>query len=163
VEPVLRVLGWILSGLLVLGGIAGVIVPVLPGALLVLAGLVLAAALDSFERVGWITLAVLGVLALASAAVDAGASIFGARRMKASPAALYGAALGTVAGLMFGIPGVVLGPFIGAVTGELIAKRDLLQAGRVGLGTWLGILLSTVLRAAIVCIMVGLFLATYFF
>jgi uncharacterized protein YqgC (DUF456 family) len=163
VEPVLRVLGWILSGLLVLGGIAGVIVPVLPGALLVLAGLVLAAALDSFERVGWITLAVLGVLALASAAVDAGASILGAKRMKASPAALYGAALGTVSGLMFGLPGVVLGPFIGAVAGELVAKRDLLQAGRVGLGTWLGILLSTVLRAAIVCIMVGLFLAAYFF
>ena len=162
-EPVLRVLGWILSGLLVLGGIIGVVVPVLPGTLLVLAGLVLAAALDSFERVGWITLAFLGFLALFSTLVDVGASVLGAKRMKASQAALIGAAIGTVAGLMFGIPGVVLGPFVGAVGGELWARRDLAQAGKVGLGTWVGLLLSTVLRAATVCIMIGLFLVAYFF
>jgi len=162
-DEVLKILAWIVSVLLVIGGIAGVIIPVLPGTLMVLAGLVLAAALDSFERVGWTTLGILGFLALLSYLVDAGASVLGARRMRASRQAMIGAGIGTVVGLMFGLAGVVLGPFLGAVAGELIARKDLVQAGKVGLGTWVGTLASTILKVAIVCMMIGIFLVSYLF
>jgi len=162
-DEVLKILAGIVGVLLVIGGIVGVIIPVLPGTLLVWVGLVLVAAMDSFERVGWATLGILGFLAILSYGVDAGASILGARRMKASRAALIGAGIGTVGGLMFGVPGVVFGPLVGAVVGEMLARRDLVQAGRVGLGTWIGVLLGAVLRFAIVCVMIGIFLVSYLF
>lgn len=162
-NEVLRVLGWTASVLLIVGGIAGVIIPVFPGTLLVLAGLALAAALDSFERVGWLTLGALGGLTLLSYAMDLGASILGARRMKASREAIIGAGIGTVVGVFFGLPGVILGPFIGAVGGELIARGDPVQAGKVGFGTWLGMMFSTMVRLIIVCMMIGIFLLSYLF
>jgi uncharacterized protein YqgC (DUF456 family) len=162
-DQFLRVLGWAASVLLVIGGIAGIVIPVLPGTLMVLAGLVLAAALDSFERVGWGTLGVLAALSILSYGMDLGASILGARHMKASREAMIGAGLGTVVGLFFGFVGIVFGPLLGALAGELLSKMDLVQAGKVGLGTWIGMLVSTVFRLFIVCVMLGIFLLSYVF
>lgn len=155
------VLLWIAAALLVVAGIAGTIVPGLPGAPLVLAGLVLAAWIDGFAHVGWPTWLVLGLLVAASVAVDFGASALGAQRFGASPRALAGAALGAVVGLFFGLPGLLLGPFAGAVVGEYSARRDLLQAGRAGVGTFVGLVLGAAARAALALAMVGVFVAAY--
>ncbi len=155
------VLLWIAAALLVVAGIAGTIVPGLPGAPLVLAGLVLAAWIDGFAHVGWPTWLVLGLLVAASVVVDFGASALGAQRFGASPRALLGAALGAVVGLFFGLPGLLLGPFAGAVVGEYSARRDLLQAGRAGVGTFVGLVLGAAARAALALAMVGVFVAAY--
>jgi uncharacterized protein len=152
---------WLLAGILVAAGIAGTVVPLLPGAPLVFLGLLLAAWIDDFHRVGWVTLTLLALLTLLAYAVELWATRHGARRMGASGWALLGAFLGGIAGLFFALPGLVLGPFVGAVAGEYLARRDLRQAGRAGLGTWLGLLLSTAGRLVVVLLMLALFACVY--
>jgi uncharacterized protein YqgC (DUF456 family) len=154
-------LRWPLAAALVVIGFAGTIVPALPGAPLVFAGLLVAASIDGFQRVGWFTLGVLGVLTLVSFGVDFVAAALGAKRVKASRLALVGATLGTVAGLFFGLPGLIAGPFLGSAIGEVIAQRDLRRAGKVGVGTWLGMLAGVVLKLAIIFTMLGVFALAY--
>lgn len=158
-----EVLLWVLVVLLVLVGIAGVVFPALPGTPLVFIGLLLAAYIDDFTRVGWVTIAFLGILTLISFAVDLLATMAGAKRVGASGRAIWGSALGAVVGVFFGIPGLVLGPFIGAVAGEYSTRRNLAQAGRVGVGTWLGLLLGVALKIALIFTMLGIFATFYVF
>ena len=92
---------------------------------------------------------------------DFAASVLGAKRVGASPQALVGATLGGGFGLFLGIPGMILGPFVGAVGGELIARGGLARAGKVGLGTWIGLLLGAVLKVVIAFLMIATFAAAY--
>lgn len=154
---------WIVVALLVAIGIAGVVLPVLPGVLLVLAGLVLGAWIDGFAYVGRNTLILLAALALLTYAVDFVATALGARRAGAHPRAVVGAALGAFAGLFFGLPGILLGPFAGAVVGELSVRGSLERAGRVGLATWLGMLLGSAVKLALVLTMLLIFALRRFF
>ncbi len=151
----------ILAALLVLLGLAGTVLPVLPGALLVLAGLFLAAWAGDFTRVGAVGLSIIGALAILSLVADFAASLLGAKQVGASPLALAGAALGSVVGIFFGIPGILLGPFIGAVAGEYVARGRLVQAGKVGLGTWIGLLVAAVAKVILAFLMIGTFAAAY--
>src|SRR5258706_13614222 len=133
-----QTLYFILSGVLILVGLAGTIVPLLPGVPLVFAGMLLAAWADHFQHIGAFTLTILGgpcALALLIAFV---AGMLGAKRVGASTRALWGATLGTFIGLFLGLPGLLLGPFFGAAIGELTTGRELAHATRVGVGTWLG-------------------------
>lgn len=148
---------WLLALLLVLAGLAGAVLPALPGAPLVFGGLLLAAWIDGFAKVGWFPLVVIGLLAALTFVVDLGATALGAKRVGASPLALAGAAVGTVAGIFFGFVGVLVGPFAGAALGEYAARRDLRQAGKVGLGTWLGIVLGSAAKIALLLAMIGVF------
>ncbi len=152
---------FVLAALLVAGGIAGTVLPALPGALLVFAGLLLAAWADGFAHVGAATLVGLAVLAGLSYAVDFAATAVGAKKLGASRRALIGAAVGALVGLFFGLPGVLLGPFVGAVLGELSERRDLVQAGRAGVGAWLGLVLGAGAKLALVMAMLGVFAVSW--
>jgi uncharacterized protein YqgC (DUF456 family) len=152
---------WIVAILLVLAGIAGAVLPALPGVPLVFVGLLVGAWIDHFQKVGWFTLVVLGLLTLLSFAVDFLATSMGAKRVGASKWAVAGSALGTLAGLFFGIPGLIFGPFLGAVAGELIARRGQRQAVRSGFGAWIGLLVGTAGKLALIFAMVGIFLTAY--
>lgn len=148
--------------ILVLVGLGGVLLPALPGVPLVFAGMLLAAWAGGFEQVGVVTLSVLGVLTLVSVAVDFWASAAGAKRVGASGKALAGAVLGTFAGMFFGLVGVFAGPFVGAVAGELLHLRSLGprgmgRAARVGVGTWVGVVLAVGLKLMLVFAMIGIF------
>ena len=125
--------------------------------MLVLAGIVLGAWIDDFARVGVGVIAVTAGLAVLAWVLDTVAALMGARRAGASPQALVGAAIGTVVGLFMGLVGVLFMPFVGAVAGELLAHRDQQRALKVGVGTWLGIVLGTVAKLALSLVMVGLF------
>lgn len=153
---------WVLAGVLVAIGIAGSVLPALPGAPLVLAGCALGAWIDRFARVGFWTLAVLAALTVLSMLVDPLAAALGARRMGASRWAVLGAAAGLLAGVFFGLPGLLLGPLAGAVAGELLAGRNVAQAGRAGLGAWLGFLLGSVAKLGIAATMVAVFAFAWF-
>src|SRR5262245_6381562 len=96
---------------LVIIGLAGIVLPALPGHLLIFAGLVLAAWAEHFTRVSVWTLVVIAIVGAASYVVDFVAAAVGAKRLGASKRAIVGAGLGTIAGLFFGLPGVVFGPF----------------------------------------------------
>jgi uncharacterized protein YqgC (DUF456 family) len=154
---------WALAIVLMVVGAAGIVLPAVPGVPLLFLGMLAGAAADGFARIGWITLSVLGLLTLATFAVEFAASALGAKRAGASKLAIWGAIIGTLAGVFFGIPGIVLGPFIGAVAGEVLVHGRLKQAGRVGIATWLGLLLGTIGKIAIACTMTGLFALAYFF
>lgn len=147
---------------LVIVGLLGTVLPVIPGAAFVFAGLLLAAWADDFARVGPWGLTIIGLLGVLSWVADFVASLLGAKRVGASPQALVGATLGGAFGLFLGIPGMILGPFVGAVGGELIARRELVQAGKVGLGTWLGLVVAAVVKVIIAFMMIATFLAFYF-
>ncbi|GAB1596254.1 DUF456 domain-containing protein [Lysobacter sp. PAGU 2638] len=153
-------LWFVIAVVLVIVGIAGTVLPALPGIPLVFGGLLLAAWADGFKHVGGWTLGVLAVLTLASFAVDLLATAMGAKRVGASRLALIGATIGTFAGLFLGFVGIFIGPFVGAVAGELIHRRkleDMGHATKVGIGTWVGLLLGTVLKLVIAFGMLGLF------
>jgi uncharacterized protein YqgC (DUF456 family) len=158
----IQTLYYALAVMLVVIGIAGVILPALPGLPLVFAGMLLAAWASDFDKIGWVTLVVLGLLTLLSVAVDFFATMVGAKRVGASRKALIGAVLGTFLGLFFGPIGLFAGPFVGALLGELWHGRELDQAAKVGLGTWLGILLGTVLKLGLAFAMLGLFAFAWF-
>ena len=144
-----------IAAVIVVVGVAGTVLPVIPGAALVFAGLLMAAWADQFTRVGWIGMGIIGALGALAFVADWISTLLGARRVGASPQALVGATVGGVVGIFLGIPGMILGPFIGAVGGELLARGRLAQAGKVGLGTWLGLVASAVLKIVIVFMMIA--------
>ena len=156
------VLLWLLVAALVAVGLAGAVLPALPGVPLVFAGLWLAAWIDDYARVSGWTVGVLGVLTLLAMAVDLLASALGAKKVGASRQAIGGAALGTFVGLFFGLPGLLLGPFIGAVAGELVARGNMNQAMDVGVATWMGLLFGTLAKLALSLAMLGVFVFAYF-
>ena len=156
-DAALQLLLWLLAGVLIVLGFAGLILPVLPGIPLMYAGLVLLAWAEDFVHVGWITLTLLGVLTLLSYGIDFLATALGARRFGASPRAVMGAALGAVAGLFFGLLGILLGPFVGAVLGEFSRKATLREATQAGVGATLGLLFGALLKLALAFTMLGVF------
>ena len=157
----MEILLWIIGVCLVIAGLIGIIVPALPGTLLVFLGLVAAAWAGNFEEVGWITLLIIGILGLLSAGVDLLATAFGVKTMGASRWALAGAAAGALVGFFFGVPGILIGPFLGAFAVELIIGRDPRQAGKAGLGAWLGFIVGTAIKLSFAFAMIGLFALVY--
>ena len=105
----------------------------------------------------WAAAILLGFLAVIAWGIDYLAATLGVKRVGASGLAVAGAAIGTVLGLAAGLVGVLVGPFAGAALGEYAARRDLRQAGRAGLGTWLGIVLGSAAKVALMLAMVGVF------
>src|SRR5574337_32712 len=155
--PMLDIALYVLAALLITGGLAGSVLPVLPGIPMVYGGIWLAAAVDGYRHLGLWWLLVIGAIGLVGVIVDFVASTLGAKRVGASSRALWGAAIGTIVGMFFGIPGLLLGPFIGAILGELASGNSVLRSAHVGVGTWLGLLFGTLLKLVLSFLMVGLF------
>ena len=158
-----QTLFYAIAALLILAGLAGTILPALPGLPLMFAGMLLAAWAGKFALIGPWTLAVLLVLTLVSIAVDVFATAMGAKRVGASGLAMVGAAVGTlVGGIVFSLPGLILGPFIGAVAGEMLHGKPWQHASRVGAGTWIGLAIGTALKLALAFAMLGIFVFALF-
>jgi len=150
---------WVLAIALILVGVAGTVLPALPGVVFVFGGIVLAAWIDDFARISGWTVGALAVLAAIGFVVDYVAGAITAQRAGATKLGVIGAAVGTFAGVVTGLWGLVFMPLVGAAIGEFIAHRDALRAGRVGVATWIGLLLGAVAKLAIVFTMVGVFVA----
>jgi uncharacterized protein YqgC (DUF456 family) len=153
---------WTLAVLLIGVGIVGIILPALPGTVLIFGGLFLAAWADHFQRVGPFMLTVIGIIGAASYGVDFVAAALGAKHLGASKRAMVGAALGTLLGLFLGLPGIIIGPFVGAMLGELTMHREWKRIGKAGVAAWIGFLIGTVVKVGIAFLMLGLFLLAYF-
>ncbi len=159
----ISILLFVLGGLLLLAGLAGTVLPALPGVPLMFAGMLLVAWGDGFTHLGPVTLGVLAGLMVVALLLDLLASVLGAKRVGASRLALVGAALGTLIGLFLGLVGVILGPFVGAFAGELWHSRHGGTAARVGVATWVGLLLGTIAKLGIAFLMLGIFLFAFVF
>jgi uncharacterized protein YqgC (DUF456 family) len=152
------VLLWVLAAVLVLVGLAGTLLPLLPGIPLMLLGMLIAAWAEDFTRIGAGTLVILTLFTALSFVIEAAAAAMGARRVGASRQAIAGAALGAVLGFFLGFVGLLLGPFVGAVAGELLARREGPRALHVGFAAWVGFAVGTIAKVAVAFMMLGIFI-----
>lgn len=142
-------------------GLLGTVLPVVPGAIIILAAAVLhQIMLGSEKSLGWWNIGALVLLALLSYALEFAGGYFGAKRFGATKWGAFGAMIGGIVGLFFSLPGLIAGPIIGAIAGELVAGKRLVSAGRAGWGTLLGNLAGMVGKLAIGLVMVSWFLVT---
>ena len=152
---------WGLAFVLIATGVIGTLVPILPGAAIVFLGMLLAAWLDGFARVGPLALIPLAAITVLVYVIDFAGGAFGAKTLGASRRATWGAFLGAIVGIFFGLAGILLGPFVGAVLGEYSVKRNLSAAGKAGAGTWFGLALAAAAKIALVFAMLALFVTAY--
>ena len=153
----LSILWYVLSAILVLVGLAGTIYPALPGLGILAAGLMLAAWNGDFVHVGSWPLTIIIILAVLGMLIESAASLLGAKKSGASREALWGAFIGGIVGMFLGLIGAIIGPVIGAVAGEMMARKNLPQAGKVGVATFIGFLLGTVVKIASAFAMLAVF------
>jgi len=150
-----------LGAIALLAGVVGLVLPVLPGALLMVLGVFLIAWAGSFQVVGWGTVAFSVLVAAAITAVDWGASLLGARAFGASRWAVIGSALGLVAGMFLGFPGILLGPAVGAIVLEYLKDPDFKKAAKAGVGAFLGFLVGSVLKVSLAFFLLGVLLLSF--
>ena len=154
---------WIIAVLLIIVGVAGTVLPALPGVPLIFGGVLLAAWIGDFQRISVFTVVVLAVLAVVGIVIDYIAAAISAKRAGASKQGIIGAAIGTVAGVFTGLWGLLFMPLMGAAIGEFIAHKDAFRAGKVGAATWFGLLVGTAIKLAIAFTMIGVFVAALVF
>jgi len=142
---------------LILVGLLAAVVPALPGIPLIFAGLWLIARVVEYRHIGRGWLIGIALVGAAALVLDFLAGALGAKRVGASPQAVWGALAGTVVGLFFGLPGVLLGPFVGAVLGELAAGKSVATSAHVGASAWLGLLFGTLIKLVSSVTMIALF------
>jgi uncharacterized protein YqgC (DUF456 family) len=154
---------YVIAGIAILVGMLGTFLPAIPGAPLVFAGMLLAAWVGDFAKVGVATVVVLGLLTALAMFADFLASAFGTRVAGASGWAFAGAAIGAIVGLFFAPLGLIFGPFVGAVLGEALATQRLGQAFKAGIGATLGLLFGAIAKIALAFTMLGIFVVALLF
>ncbi|HEX5538182.1 MAG TPA: DUF456 domain-containing protein [Methylophilaceae bacterium] len=154
---------WIVVALLVLVGLAGILLPMLPGIPLLFGGLLLGAWIDHFTRVGGYALTAMGVIAVLAWLVDLVASLVTTKSAGASRQALIGTVIGGLIGVVGGLVGIILGTVIGAVLGEIMASRDARRATQVGIAAGMGFVLAMVAKLVLALLMLGIFAYAYFY
>ena len=152
----MSILLYIAGAILIVLGLAGAVVPALPGIPLIMGGIWLIAAVDGYRHLGQWWLLSIGLIGAVGLTLDLVAGALGAKRVGASKQAVSGALVGTVIGLFFGLPGLLLGPFCGAVVGELTAGNSVLRSAHVGVGAWLGLIFGTIIKLVASVMMVAL-------
>ena len=152
---------WVLAGAMVLVGIIGMVLPLLPGTPLLFGGLWLAAFLDGYQKVGVSVVVVLAVLAVLAWVVDYVAAVLGVKRVGASGLAMAGAAAGALVGILGGIVGLIVGPIVGAMAGEMLARRNAGQATRVGIAAGLSFIAAVAVKLGIAAGMLAVFVFAY--
>jgi uncharacterized protein YqgC (DUF456 family) len=140
-------------------GVAGCLLPGLPGTPLILAGALLHKLWFGPAGAAWWVLVLLATLTALSLGLDYLASIYGAKRFGATWRGAVGAVVGGLVGLFFALPGILLGPFIGAFLFELAGRRHWKEASKAGVGATLGLLVGAAGKLASAVAMIGVFAA----
>ena len=153
---------WLVVVLLVIVGLAGIVLPALPGVPLLYGGLLLGAWIDEFARVGVTAIVVIGVLALLAWLIDFFASVFTTRSVGASRQAMIGTVLGGLIGIIGGLIGIILGTVIGAIAGEVMTSRNAAHAGRVGVAAGMGFVVALAAKLVLALTMLAIFAYAYF-
>jgi|SRR6187402_1078385 len=150
---------WVLTLVLMMVGLVGTVVPLLPGTTIILAAAILHRfLLGEAHSIGWWTLGGLVVLVLLSYGVELMSGSVGAKKFGATRWGAIGGLVGTIGGMFFGIPGIFVGPVVGVLAGELLGGRGLLPAGKSTWGTFLGTTAGMISNLIIGSIMIGWFL-----
>ena len=160
---IILVAKWALVVILFVAGIAGTVLPALPGTLFIFLAFLLGAWIDNFQVIESTTVIIAGVICVVAQILDYIAGILGAKRAGASKEAIIGALIGTVAGVLSGFIGLLFFPLLGAFAGEYIAISDIRRAGNVGIATWLGMLIGAVAKLVLAFTTIGLFIFALIF
>lgn len=147
---------WIAGGLLMLVGLIGTFLPMVPGSPFVFAGIVLLAWAENFQRIGPWILAVCALLTVLTFVAEWGASLLGAKKAGASRWAMVGAFAGSIIGIFTGLIGLLFLPLIGAALGQYAHDRQFKRAAEVGVATWIGTIIGLVAEVVLVLIMIGI-------
>src|ERR1700723_3689483 len=157
----MQVLLYVIAASLIAAGVAGAVVPALPGIPLIFGGIWLFAGMDHYRHIGLWWLLSIAVVGTVGMSLDLLAGALGAKRLGASRRAVWGALLGTLIGMFFGRPGLLLGPFFGALAGELAAGNSMLRSTHVGVSAWLGLIFGTIMKLVACVTMILLFAAAW--
>ena len=138
----------VLAIILMVGGIAGCVLPILPGAPLAYAGLLLLhftglAHFSTAQLIVWL------IVVVVLQVVDYITPLLGSKYSGGTSFGNRGCVAGTLLGLFFMPWGIILGPFLGAVAGEMMGGSDFPHAVRAGIGTLIGFLLGTLLKVSV--------------
>ncbi|MDO5531616.1 DUF456 domain-containing protein [Sutterella sp.] len=152
---------WTGAIILIAAGFAGTIIPAIPGLPMIAGGAALIGWADGFEIIGWKTIVFVSVLAVIGVVIDSVAQTAGAQKAGASKAGIIGSIVGTFAGMFMGIFGLLFMPLIGAAIGEFWAKRNLIHASKVGVATWIGMIVGTAVKIALAFTMTGIIATVY--
>jgi uncharacterized protein YqgC (DUF456 family) len=142
-------------------GLAGAIIPTVPGIPMIFIGIWLIAGVDHYHHLGYGWLICIAAVGAVGLTIDLLAGALGVKRVGASKQAVLGALFGTVVGLCFGLPGLLLGPFLGAVLGELAAGSSVLRSTSVGISAWLGLIFGTIVKLVSSVMMVAILAAAW--
>jgi len=153
----------IISTILVLVGLVGTILPFIPGVPIAWLGLFIFAIGTGFKRISLITAIVFFIAMLLTFAVDFFAPMLGAKKNKASIWGIVGASIGALLGVItLGLWGIIVGPFLGALLGEIISGREHGQALKIAFGTLIGVIVGNLLKIIVVLTMLGFLIASWF-
>ncbi|HLO04678.1 MAG TPA: DUF456 family protein [Symbiobacteriaceae bacterium] len=130
-------------------GLAGTFMPALPGLPIIWVAALVYAIATGFHALGWLYLVVTGAVVLLVQVAEQLARAWGAKRFGASKWGTWGAVIGSLIGLFFMPLGLILGPFLGAMLGELIAGRSMEDAVRAGWGGLVGVLGSVLINVLV--------------
>lgn len=145
-----QTLAIVVAALFMLGGLAGTILPALPGVPLIWLGMLLYGLLTGFEQITATFLILQALLTASVMGIDYLATAIGSKYFGGSKAAIWGAIAGSILGLIFlSLPGLLIGPFIGAAAAEMLFTRKPRQALRAGLGATIGTLGGIPIKLAI--------------
>lgn len=149
---------WAITVILLLTGLVGSVVPILPGTTLIFAGVLLHRWMLP-QTIGWTAIVWIGVIWLFSVAADLLCTLIGARLFGGSKWGMTGAGGGAMVGMFFSLPALLLGTILGAVAAEkFIGKRTKEESLKSGIGAALGFLASTIVRAFCALAMLALFI-----
>lgn len=150
--------GFLAATPLIVGGFAGTLLPVLPGTLMILCGFLLYGFIAGFDNLGLFFFVVQAMLVGLSYLVDFLATAFGVRMYGGSRAAAWGAVLGSLLIFVIGPIGILVGPLVGAIAGELLMGEQVRQALHSGFGSFIGFIGGTLAKLAISFVMVAWFM-----
>jgi uncharacterized protein len=152
-----EIVGLSLTMLVMLAGLVGSLLPVLPGTPLVLVAAIGHRLYFGAASISNLVLGILVALTLISLVFDFLASLLGAKKFGATWRGMTGAVVGGIIGLFFNLPGIILGPFLGAMLFEILGDKEFKKAARAGLGATLGLLLGIIGKFSIAVMMIILF------
>ncbi len=153
----IEIIALVVASLFFLVGLIGTLLPVMPGAPVIWAGMLVYGFIAGFENLGFYFLAAQALLALAVMGVDYLFAAMGSHYFGGSKAALWGAAAGLLAGLFFFPLGLLIGPFLGAALADLLFRRRTDLAVKSGIGASLGFLSALPIKLALEAVMITWF------
>jgi uncharacterized protein YqgC (DUF456 family) len=152
-----QIIGLSLTLLVMLAGLVGSLLPVLPGTPLVLLAAIGHRLYFGDASVSNTILFILVALTLISVLFDFLAGLLGAKKFGASWRGMTGAVIGGIIGLFFSLPGIILGPFLGAMLFEMLGGQEFKKATCAGVGATVGLLLGIVGKFSIGVVMMIIF------